>query len=206
MQLKWNRTEQNIQCRIVTPNWNGGWNLMVIFLNTLVTLQWNGMLNADAKLDYPWRRTKLILDSISTDSPMNGSVAFWHVWHFGAMLMNHQVNPWEQINANKETTQTDGRMNRWTDRRTEMILPYLSDRPEPFGTRENLEILVPYQDEGVQHLLICWLQSLGAVSALMFSRRKREDELLLGPPLSPLLVGWCLSFLHYRTHRQLTCP
>lgn len=185
MQLKWNRTEQNIQCRIVTPNWYGGWNLMVIFLNTLVTLQWNGMLNADTKLDYPWRRTKLILDSISTDSPMNGSVAFWHVWHFGAMLMNHQVNPWEQINANNETTQTDGRMNGWTDRRTEMI---------------------PYQDEGVQHLLICWLQSLGAVSALVFSRRKREDELLLGPPLSPLLVGWCLSFLHYRTHRQLTCP
>lgn len=66
---------------------------MVIFLNTLVTLQWNGMLNTDTKLDYPRRRTKLMLDSISIDSPMNGSVAFWHVWHFGAMLMNHQVNP-----------------------------------------------------------------------------------------------------------------
>lgn len=148
---------KNIQCRIVAPNWNGGWNLMVIFLNTLVTLQWNGMLNTGTKLDYPRRRTKLILDSISIDSPMNGSVAFWHVWHFGAMLMNHQVNPWEQINANKETTQTDGRLNGWTDRQTEMILPCLSDRPQPFWDQGKLGNTCPLSGWGCAtfaHLLV----------------------------------------------------
>lgn len=64
---------------------------MVIFLNTLITL--HGMLDIDTKLDYPGRRANLILDSISIVSLMNGSVAFWHVWHLRAMLMNHQVNP-----------------------------------------------------------------------------------------------------------------
>lgn len=35
------------------------------------------------------------------------------------------------------------------DRQTEMMLLHLSDRSQPLGTREHLEALVAYQDEGV---------------------------------------------------------
>lgn len=120
MQLKWYRKEQNIHCRVVASNWN---DLMVIFLNTLITL--HGMLDINSKLDYSWRRANLILDSISIVSLMNDSVVFWHVWHLRAMLMNHQVNPWEQISANKETTQTGMQTDRQTDRRPGSTWRYL---------------------------------------------------------------------------------
>lgn len=159
MQLKWYRKEQNIQCRVVASNWN---DLMVIFLNTLITL--HGMLDINSKLDYSGRRANLILDSISIVSLMNDSVVFWHVWHLRAMLMNHQVNPWEQINANKETTQTGMQTDKQTD------------------DQEALGSTCCLSGCGCVIFAHCWCQSLAAVAALMFSGMRKHL-------LSPLLVG-----------------